>query len=346
MRAWTLMTAMPPTRGHMNLIDFVARMPDGEVPNVVVVCTQPDEPMWRQRVAAIREYVVAHNLFVEVKHLHRTLPQDPQGPGFWTMWERLMNGLGFKRGDIFCSSETYGAIMARQMGGHFMPFDPKRELHPARGTDVRLDPAKHFDYIMPEFQHNLITEVTVWGAESTGKTTLSKALANIMNGHWTYEWARPYLDLTGTVPVDLTAMVDIWKGQQAIQQMSNSWTGKPYIVRDTDLYSTIGYWEQPQWRERLGPVPSDLIFMANKLKSDLYLITTATIPFEVDPLRYGGDHRESPDEFWISVADKYGLNYRILDTPESVVRESWSMKYMNEASAEKYKQISFDRKGM
>lgn len=108
--------------------------------------------------------------------------------------------------------------------------------------------------------------------------------------------------------VDLTAMHEIWHGQYAVEENAAS-SGKPFVIRDTDLYSTIGYWEQPHWEKELGPVPMGLLAQASLHKADLYIITSSNIPFEKDPLRYGGDHRESPDEYWISVAEKYDLNY-------------------------------------
>jgi nicotinamide riboside kinase len=108
-------------------------------------------------------------------------------------------------------------------------------------------------------------------------------------------------------------MHDIWHGQYAVELNAYQHaTDKRFIIRDTDLFSTIGYWEQPHWESELGEVPDGLISQARTNKADLYIITSSNIPFEADPLRYGGDHRESPDEYWISVAEKYGLNYVVL----------------------------------
>jgi HTH-type transcriptional repressor of NAD biosynthesis genes len=353
MTAWTLMTAMPPTRGHENLMQFVSWV-EPFARSRVIIATQPGEPMVAERVNALRNAAFRTN-GVDVFHLHQELPQDPSTPGFWAMWKQIMEGFGFRRGDTFVSSEPYGAKLADVLGGKFMVFDPGRELHPAKATLIREDRAP-FDHIMPEFQPYLRSTVTVWGAESTGKTTLSKALAQIMDGHWVYEWARPYLEsyVYGYGPrqsrlgdlgtdINVDSMTDIWHGQYAAQRLAQTWRGKPFIVQDTDLYSTIGYWEQPHWTKELGRVPEELIQDAKGTQSDLYLITTATIPFEQDPLRYGGTKQESPDEFWIGIAEKYGLNYKVLDFSESLLRESWGMKYMNELRDSKDAQIAYER---
>jgi NadR type nicotinamide-nucleotide adenylyltransferase len=339
MRAWTLMTAMPPTKGHFNLMDFVSHL--GDERGKVVLVTQPGEPYPRERYEALRK-ATERTAGVDVIWLHREVPQDPNSPGFWELWRDLLLSLGFKVGDIFASSETYGAVLAERLHGMFMPFDPERELIAAKATKVRRGVKENFSMILPEFQHNLLTTVTVWGAESTGKTTLSKDLALSLNGHWTFEWARPYLETVGP-DIDLYAMERIWQGQKAVQDMAQGWLDKPFVIADTDLFSTIGYWAQPHWASELGEVPEGLIKDALERKSDLYLIIKSTIPFETDPLRYGGDHRESPDEFWMGIAEKYALPYKVLDMADFTQRRSWAMKWAYETQAKKATTIAFER---
>ena len=41
--------------------------------------------------------------------------------------------------------------------------------------------------------------VTIIGAESTGKTSLSRQLADTMDGDWVPEFARPYLEVTDEI---------------------------------------------------------------------------------------------------------------------------------------------------
>jgi len=44
------------------------------------------------------------------------------------------------------------------------------------------------------------------------------------------------------------------------------------------------------------------------------LITRGNIPFEADPLRYGGDVRETSDAYWIALAERFGLPYRVIES--------------------------------
>src|SRR4051812_16710032 len=116
-KAFTLMTALPPTKGHLNLIRFGAGL--GADETMVVVCTQPHEPYVRERYEAIKT-ATAHMPNVKVRWINRPLEQDPEAEGFWSMWKMIMFNQGMNPGDIFFSSEPYGQTMADIMGGVFL----------------------------------------------------------------------------------------------------------------------------------------------------------------------------------------------------------------------------------
>lgn len=340
--AWTLMTAMPPTKGHANLKSFVGHVGDGR--GKVIVATQPDEPMAKERYDAVNN---SESNGVDTLWLHRELPQDPNSEGFWLMWYKIMTEHGFKPGDIFVSSEPYGAKLAEVCDGIYMPYDIDRELLDTRATRIRKEPIRYFADIMPEFQRYLRTKVTFWGAESTGKTTLSKEVAGLMDGHFLFEYARPYLEAVGP-EINIDSMRAIWRGQRAIEDHANNkwsagWLDKPYLFQDTDLFSTVGYWEQPHWTADLGEVPVELVKDAQERKSDLYIITRSNIAFEKDPIRYGGDHRESPDSFWIGVAEKYNLPYAVLNESDFHQRVGAAMALVRKTAKAKTSVIKYER---
>ena len=344
-KAWILMTAMPPTKGHRNLIRFGASLAD-EV--TVVVVTQPHEPYASERFLAVTDAAAKmHSRWerigrVHVEWLHRTIEQNPEAPGFWDMWVNIMIELGARPGDMYVTSEPYGAIMAEKMQGIFMPYDPQRELYYTKATNIRENMTDYFHDILPEFQRYLRTNVVIFGAESTGKTTLSKELSYSLNGHWIFEWARPYLETVGP-DISVESMTAIWQGQRAIQDHAEFMYDKPFAIFDTDLFSTVGYWEQPHWTEALGPVPEQLVKDALDRKADLYLITKSNIPFEQDVIRYGGDRRESPDEFWIDVAKRYGLDYVVLEPSAFEARMIAAEDLALDAAEKKAKSIYYER---
>lgn len=344
---WTLMTAMPPTKGHLNLAQFALDLAaDTNSTAHVIVCTQPEEPYAHERWHAIREHFNGDPR-IRVLRLHRKLEQNPAAPGFWDMWVEIMQQhFWMKPGDIFTSSELYGATMAEKTGTIFMPYDPQRELYYTKATNIRDNPAKYFHDIAPEFQKNIRQTVTFFGAESTGKTTLSHKISYDANGHWLFEYARPYLETVGP-EINVDSMTAIWRGQAAIQRHGYDLLDKPWVIQDTDLFSTVGYWNFPHWKEHLGPVPEGLIKDALRLKSDLYIIPRSNIPFEKDPIRYKSDEgvREGSDEYWIGIAEQYGLNYKIVTASDYQLRQAQAMDFMDNHWEQVSRPLVYDRKG-
>jgi NadR type nicotinamide-nucleotide adenylyltransferase len=226
-----------------------------------------------------------------------------------------------------------------------LPYDIERSLNGIKATPIRDNPIENFANIIPEFQKYLRTTVTIFGAESTGKTTLSRQLANEINGQWLFEYARPYLENTvNEITVD--SMMAIWKGQSALQRQADNLPNKPFVIQDTDLFSTVGYWQFPHWQKTIGKCPQGLIDEAIALKSDLYIITRSNIPFEKDPLRYGGNVREGSDEYWINICKQYQLPYIILETNDPTERISQAKTAVMKIANEKAKLVAYDRKGL
>jgi NadR type nicotinamide-nucleotide adenylyltransferase len=348
-KAFVLMTAMPPTKGHLNLIRFAATLDVSQV--IVLVTTQPHEPFASERFLAVKD-AIAHGhdrfisqAFIEVRWINQELEQDPKAEGFWEMWDGIMLRQGFSPGDYAVSSEPYGATLAKRLKGEFYPYDPQRQLYYTKATNIREHLGDYFHDILPEFQPHLMSRITIFGAESCGKTTLSESLAREINGHWMFEWARPFLETVGP-EITRDKMIQIWHGQAAIQEHAKWMKDKPFIVQDTDLFSTIGYWEQPHWKEVLGPVPPGLISAAQRSKSDLYIIPSDNIPFEQDPLRYGGDRRESPTQYWVDIAEKYHLNYVVLTETDRSDRLAVSMWHAQKLLDERASDIYYDRRGL
>lgn len=338
------MTAMPPTTGHLQLIQFASLLADTVT---VIISTQPHEPYPQERADALRLAIKNRRLDnVSLTHYKETIEQDPTAPGFWKMWRKLMYGFGLRKGDAIVASERYGKKLAEVTGSKFYPYDIDRSINSTKATPIREDTVRHFDRVLTEFQPHLRTTVTVFGAESTGKTTLSRMLSQELNAHTLFEYARPYLENTvNEVTVD--SMMDIWKGQKALERQARlNFSDKPFIIQDTDLFSTVGYWQLPHWRDELGECPQDLIDDAHALKSDVYLITRSNIPFEQDPLRYGGDVREATDEYWIDVCERNHLPYYVLESSDLKSRIQESIGIILTAADRKISPMRYDRRDL
>jgi len=332
------MTAMPPTVGHKALIEYASLVAN----NVqVIICTQPGEPFVMGRVDALRRAVQRKN--ITINHKHRDLPQEPSGnPGFWGMWASFLREYGFRERDFIVASEDYGVRLAQEVNGIFIPFDLERNIVKAKASMVRENPYLHFKTILPEFRHNLKKKITIFGAESVGKTTLAKSLAKKLPLAQFYpEWARPYLETVGP-DITFEKMENIWDGQKALQEFA-SWNIEEMLsIQDTDLFSTLGYWRMSN---QVGQPPNDLEIDAVNRQSDLYIMLPSTIPFEADPLRYGGDVRETSDRYWIDILTEYDLPFVVLDGryPEKwhnlAVAEITELLPLNENNPLKYTRV-------
>ena len=310
--AIVLMTALVPTIGHKYLIDFAKNLinPTGVVH--VIVGTLDREPVNAElRFVAIRQaYKV--NGYIKIHHLHRDVPQEPsEHPDFWNVWRDIVREfVDVKPDDYFVASELYGMDMANVLGCQFMPCNRYRETLKISGTKVRQDLMGNFDFILPEFQNHIRKTVTIFGAESCGKTTMAKRLSNDMNGWFVPEWAREYLETVGPEITD-EKMRSIIYGQTALQQTAkNDLKNKPFIFQDTDLLSTVGYYRL--WG---GGTDNDIDlceYNAKRLKSDLYIVMNDGIPFEKDILRYGDGVRESKTQFWIDLLEEFGCDYYVV----------------------------------
>lgn len=319
-QAYVLMTALPPTHGHLDLVKFAGNLNVDYV--VVFLNTQPEEPMVHERYMALWNATqdlnaLANKPKFSVKWQNETTPQEPdEDPeAFWENWIGNLHRYGFKDGDYIVASEQYGVELAKRAKGVFMPYDPDRWSRYTKGTAARSAPfsEKGWNQILPDFRRALQKKVTIFGAESTGKTTLTKALSD---AYWDigipttklFEWARPYLEMTGP-EVTLEAMFRIHEGQCALQHTAYNNLLAPLVLQDTDLYTTLGFWED--WDPTY--IPPGLIFDARMTMSDLYIILRSNIPFEPDILRTGGDKRETSDQYWIDFCEKYKLPYVVLD---------------------------------
>ena len=302
--AWVLTAAMPPTLGHANIVNFANCLPVDSVE--VIQVTRVNEPMADERLGALKDHFLSNPRVVV-----RGLYIDSPGPETDDYWVEVLKSQGFRKGDYLVASEFWGDYIARGAGGTFVPYDYDREIHYTRATDVRATTLQEWSQILPNFQKALQRRVVIFGAESVGKTTLAKDLsASVPHAAYTIEFARPYLETVGG-GLTVAKMETIVEGQAALQRsLDNLASTPPLIALDTDLYSTLGYWEF--WDP--SSVPLELSDLAWQLRGDFYLLVPSNIPFEEDVLRYGGTEREKSDGYWEEVLEKNGLPYQTLES--------------------------------
>lgn len=305
-----LMTALVPTLGHAQLIEFASNL-SLEATHVIVGSLAKEPVKGSVRTRAIAEHFLNSDVAAIYFHdLSDELPQEPaEHPDFWSIWRDVVLRFvpDFGANDAIVASETYGRDMATALGGRFIPYDMMRETISIKGDVVRKNIIENFEWIIPEFQRHLVKTITVFGPESCGKTTMSRRLAADLNGWFVPEYARGYLETVGA-EITEEKMQDIVIGQTAAQKSAISHLkNRPFIFQDTDLFSTLGYYRL--WGHGDADQIRNLRNNATRLASDLYIVMNDNIPFEADPLRYGGDKRESGVKLWTDLLGEFGQKY-------------------------------------
>ena len=92
----------------------------------------------------------------------------------------------------FYSSEFYGEHMSRSLGAVNRIVDHDRKVIPVSATKIRKDPFSFREYVHPIVYRDLVSNVLLLGAPSTGKTTTAARLAQEYDTIWMPEYGREY----------------------------------------------------------------------------------------------------------------------------------------------------------
>ncbi|MEZ5179983.1 MAG: AAA family ATPase, partial [Acidimicrobiales bacterium] len=204
------------------------------------------------------------------------------------------------------SSEAYGDELARRFDARHVPVDPDRALVPMSSTAVRRDPVACWEQLPRAVRGGLARRVVVVGAESTGTTTVSRALTDALRArggaHGLTRWvpehgraatvtklaeARARAALARDAPPDAADLHWPTEEFEAIAAEQNrledvlAREGGPVLVCDTDAFATA------IWHERYVGHRSPAVESLGR-HHPLYLLTHHEgVPFEQDGMRDG-----------------------------------------------------------
>jgi len=271
---------MPPHKGHV----YLARFAENYVDQLsIVVCSLKDEP-----IPGNLRYDWMHQMFPDCNVIHLTdeLPQLPEEhPDFWQLWhDALMRVLPAKPDYVF-AGEDYGAPLAETLGGAFVPSNMGRAIIPTSGTDVRTNPAEHWDYIPEIVRPYFVKRVAVIGAESTGKSTLTAKLAQHFQTIIVPEYAETLIMHRGR-DLDENDFKMIAQAQAASEE-ALTYQARRILFCDTEIMTTA------IWSEMLlGKCPDWLNAGARENRYDLYLLLDTDADWHEDAHRYGIETQE------------------------------------------------------
>ncbi len=273
-RGMVLGKFMPPHAGHVHLVDFARAYVDDLT---VVVGTLAREPIpGALRFGWMRE------LFPDARVVHLTdeNPQEPhEHPRFWEIWRESLLRVLPAPPDVVFASEPYGERLAAELGAEWVPVDVAREVVPVSATAIRQDPWTHWRFLPGCVRPYFVKRVCVFGAESTGKTTLARRLAEELGTVAVPEYARTLLEPRGGA-MEAEDMERIARGQLASEEALARLANR-VLVCDTDVLATV------MWSELLfGSCPAWVREEADALRYDLTIVPDVDVPFVPDPVRY------------------------------------------------------------
>ncbi|WP_328679521.1 AAA family ATPase [Streptomyces sp. NBC_00322] len=238
------------------------------------------------------------------------IPVDLTDPAVWdahmAIFKEAVPDWGDAVDAVF-TSEPYGDELARRFGAEHVCVDVDRSLFPVSGTAVRKDPVGCWDYLEQPVRAWLTRRVVVLGAESTGTTTMARALAEYYrrrggvwsSTRWVPECGRDYSE------EKLAALREKWpEGQwEDVEFTSEEFpviakrqnrrenrlarNGSPVLFCDTDSFATA------VWHERYVGGRNPLVEeIAGRVTRHLWLLTDHEgVAFEDDGLRDGEELR-------------------------------------------------------
>lgn len=183
----TLGKYAPFHKGHQYVIETALK----EVDEMIVIIYDTDVtnvPLFT-RAAWIRK------LYPQIKVIEAW--DGPSGEDYDEEYEKaeedyiigLLNGIKVTH---FYSSEYYGEHVSKALGAVDRRIDEARKEVPVSATMIRWNTYKYRKYLEPLVYSDLIVKVVFLGAMSTGKSTLTEALAEHYSTTYASEYGRDY----------------------------------------------------------------------------------------------------------------------------------------------------------
>ncbi|WP_432713761.1 AAA family ATPase [Pedobacter sp.] len=151
-----------------------------------------------------------------------------------------------------------------------------------------------------------IKKIAVVGPESTGKSTITAALARHYHTQWVAEYSRYYCAGL-TTPCTLQDEVNMFYGQLALENTVIATAEKAFIFCDTTIL-TVKIWSD----EMFGTTPQVVLDELPKHPYDLYLLMDIDLPWQEDPLRDFPHMREHFMSVWHQELKALGANYMVV----------------------------------
>lgn len=302
----------PPHAGHHLLIDYA--LAECEEVTVIAIASTTDTIPVAERVGWLRAaHPGAHVLGRTID-----MPVDYSSREADRAWARAVHtalaDVGRPVPDLVYSSEDYGERLAEDLtvlAGHPVDHrmvDRARVAIPISATQIRHDLRSGWRHLARSTRRGLAQRIVACGAESTGSTTLSRALADRYRTSWVPEYGRLYAEALGGHHEWTTADFEHIIDRQLHLEDDLVALGGALVFCDTDPVATLMFHElylgEPMGRDAVEAT------VAIARRRALYLLTDDVgVPFEEDGTRLFEARRPWSTRWFADFFAAHGIDY-------------------------------------
>ena len=280
---------MPLHKGHLHMLEF-AKNSCQKLTILVDHLVGETIPV-EKRVEILKESFPDAN--ITIKPMSKHMPQDPSEHSlFWNIWEEEIASQTPDDLDVIVGAMDYIKDLSKLLMIDFLMIDKQRDFVPISATQIRENPLENWSFLAPASKQLFLKKVVVVGGESTGKTTLTKALAEQYGTVWVPEYARTAIE--EDEKCDLSTFRKIINGQSALLKSMQSHCQNGLLFCDTDLMATE-VWLKKMYPDVHTEMNQELYRLILEQRADLYVLTSNDIEWEKDNVRF---YPENKDRQW------------------------------------------------
>lgn len=221
--------------------------------------------------------------------------------------------------DAVFTSEDYGDGFAAALGDYLgactgrahpvahVCLDPARTRIPVSGTAIRRDPHAHREFLDPRVYAHFVERVCLLGGESSGKTTLARALAERLGTVWVHEAGRVRWEEQGG-RLDYPDMRAIAEDQLALENRL-ALQARRWLVCDSSALTTLFYSQHDY-----GAVDPLVHALAQRPYAHTF-VCAPDFPFVQDGTRRDAAFRERQHRWYLDRLDSARIPYVLLQGP-------------------------------
>ena len=300
---------LPPHTGHVALIKFALRQCDELIVSVSEAKTDaiPVETRvnWIKQIFRDQSQVKIFAIEDNFDNPELALNERTR------VWADVMRKT-YPSIDVVFSSESYGEPFAKNLGAKHSSFDPDRKQFPVAASRILKSPFGNWEFIPEVVRPYFVKKICFYGAESTGKSVMTKTMAEKYHTSFVPEVAREMLTSNTFNREDIIAI----GREQTARVFKQARMADKILFCDTDVITTQVY-----SRHYLKVVPPVLYEFERMIQYDLYFLFEIDTPWVSDGLRDLGadDSRKQMHQIFKSELDRRGINY-------IAVRGTWEQR--------------------